>query len=150
MIKVFQAVTKDSPNLELSTGLQVIAGLLYVPLSSGGKDFIVFLRKGQPRDIHWAGRPHKQGVGDVSGLEPRKSFCSWTMSYVDRRTNGNRWRIVPRLRKGMYCYLRCGSYSTLCACQFIEVWRQKETALQTTKLTNILLSDVSHEGQFGK
>lgn len=32
--------------------------------------------------------------------------------------------------------------------QFIEVWRQKETALQATKLTNILLSNASHEGMF--
>ena len=30
--------------------------------------------------------------------------------------------------------------------KFIEVWRQKETALQTTKLANILLSNASHEG----
>ena len=71
-----QAVTKDFPGLELSTGLEVIAGLLYVPLSSGGKDFIAFLRKGQPRDIHWAGRP--KGVDDNGVLEPRKSFKVWS------------------------------------------------------------------------
>lgn len=29
--------------------------------------------------------------------------------------------------------------------QFIEVWRQKESALQSTKLTNLLLSNASHE-----
>lgn len=33
----------------------------------------------------------------------------------------------------------------VCA-QFIEVWRQKESALQTTKLTHLLLSNASHEG----
>lgn len=64
--------------MELSTGLEVIAGLLYVPLSSGGQDFIAFLRKGQLRDIHWAGRPQKQGVGAQAGLEPRKSFKIWS------------------------------------------------------------------------
>jgi len=31
--------------------------------------------------------------------------------------------------------------------QFIEVWRQKASASQTTKLTNILLSNASHEGR---
>lgn len=77
-IKVSQAVTKDFPDLELSTGLEVIAGLLYVPLSSGGKDFIAFLRKGQPRDVHWAGRPHKPGASAQSVLEPRKSFKIWS------------------------------------------------------------------------
>ena len=29
--------------------------------------------------------------------------------------------------------------------KFIEVWRQKESALHATKLTNILLSNASHE-----
>lgn len=30
--------------------------------------------------------------------------------------------------------------------KFIEVWRQKENALQATKLTTLLLSNASHEG----
>lgn len=63
MLQVSQAVTVDYPDLVLPTGLEVIAGLLYVPLSSGGKDFIALLRKGQMRDVHWAGRPYKVGVG---------------------------------------------------------------------------------------
>jgi len=56
----------------------VIAGLLYVPLSSGGKDFIAFLRKGQPRQVHWAGKPFKEGEDLSSKLEPRKSFKTWS------------------------------------------------------------------------
>lgn len=59
MLQVSQAVTLDFPDLTLPTGLEVIAGLLYVPLSTGGKDFIALLRKGQMRDVHWAGRPYK-------------------------------------------------------------------------------------------
>ena len=35
---------------------------------------------------------------------------------------------------------------TVVRAQFIEVWRQKETALQTTQLTNLLLSNAGHEG----
>jgi len=31
--------------------------------------------------------------------------------------------------------------------KFIEVWRQKETALKTSRLTNLLLSNASHEGK---
>lgn len=30
--------------------------------------------------------------------------------------------------------------------QFIEVWRERENALQAKKLTNLLLSNASHEG----
>jgi len=89
-------VVQDYPDLHLSTGpsieaniayylsksshvgLEVIAGLLYVPLSSGGKDFIAFLRKGQPRQVHWAGKPYKEGEDLSSKLEPRKSFKTWS------------------------------------------------------------------------
>jgi light-regulated signal transduction histidine kinase (bacteriophytochrome) len=66
-------MTKDFPDLNLSSGLEVVAGLLYVPLTSGGKDFIAFLRKGQLRDVHWAGQPFKDA--ETSDLEPRKSFA---------------------------------------------------------------------------
>lgn len=39
---------------------------------------MAFFRKGQPRNIHWAGKPHKQGAGDLASLEPRKSFKIWS------------------------------------------------------------------------
>lgn len=59
LMQASQAVTTDFPDLVLPTGLEAIAGLLYVPLSRGGKDFIALLRKGQLRDIHWGGKPFK-------------------------------------------------------------------------------------------
>lgn len=60
-----------------------MAGLLYVPLSSGGRDFIVFLRKGQKHHVHWAGRPYKDSESEQkSVLEPRKSFKAWTETIV--------------------------------------------------------------------
>ena len=57
--------------------------MMYVPLSSGGKDFIAFLRKGQPRDVHWAGKPFK-GDGSKAMLEPRKSFKIWSETVAGR------------------------------------------------------------------
>lgn len=80
-IQVSQAVAADFPDLQLSTGLEVVAGLLYVPLSSGGKDFIALLRRGQPRAVHWAGRPH---AGGADGLAPRRSFRIWSETVVGR------------------------------------------------------------------
>ena len=78
-IRVSHAVTKDFPDLQLSTGLEVIAGLLYVPLSQGGSDFIALLRKGQPRAVRWAGKPDKEGEGgQLKSLEPRASFKVWS------------------------------------------------------------------------
>jgi light-regulated signal transduction histidine kinase (bacteriophytochrome) len=83
-MQVSQAVTIDYPDLKLSTGLEIIAGLLYVPLSSGGRDFIAFLRKGQPREVHWAGRPFKQTHSDKPSLEPRVSFKAWSQVVAGR------------------------------------------------------------------
>lgn len=82
-MQVSQAVTVDYPDLKLSTGLEVIAGLLYVPLSIAGGDFIAFLRKGQPTQVNWAGRPYKDGESRGT-LEPRSSFKIWS-EYVAGR-----------------------------------------------------------------
>ncbi|KAK0487234.1 phytochrome-like protein [Armillaria novae-zelandiae] len=131
-IQVSQAVTTDYPDLKISTGLDVVAGLMYVPLSSGGKDFIAFLRKGQPRDVHWAGKPFKKD-GSKAVLEPRKSFKIWSET------------VAGRCRAWTDEQLETAGVLALVYGKFIEVWRQKESALQTTKLTNLLLSNASHE-----
>ncbi|KAL1745398.1 phytochrome-like protein [Schizophyllum fasciatum] len=132
-IQVSQAVTVDFPDLQISTGLEIVAGLLYVPLSTGGQDFMAFLRRGQPRDVHWAGKPYKEGASADARLEPRKSFKSWSE------------RVAGRCRAWTDEQLETAGVMALVYGKFIEVWRQKETALQTTKLTNILLSNASHE-----
>jgi light-regulated signal transduction histidine kinase (bacteriophytochrome) len=62
----------------LSAGLDVVAGMLYVPLSGEGKDFICFLRRGQPRHVHWAGNPNSTKIQPDTMLEPRKSFKVWS------------------------------------------------------------------------
>ncbi|KAK7464699.1 hypothetical protein VKT23_005906 [Stygiomarasmius scandens] len=131
-IQVSQAVINDFIDLKL-TNLEVVAGLLYVPLSSGGKDFIAFLRKGQPREVHWAGKPYKEGVAGRATLEPRKSFKIWSET------------VAGRCRTWTDEQLETAGVLALVYGKFIEVWRQKENALQTTKLTNLLLSNATHE-----
>ncbi|CAE6456618.1 unnamed protein product [Rhizoctonia solani] len=84
LMQVSQSVKADFPDLKLPTGLDVVAGLLYVPLSPGGKDFIALMRKGQLRDVHWAGKPFKPGGGPNAILEPRKSFKAWTETVSGR------------------------------------------------------------------
>ncbi|KAL7279741.1 hypothetical protein ACG7TL_006148 [Trametes sanguinea] len=131
-LQVSQAVTVDYPDLQLTNGLEIIAGLLYVPLSTGGRDFIAFLRKGQPREVHWAGRPYKT-EGQRNVLEPRRSFKIWSET------------VAGRCRAWTDEHIETAGVLALVYGKFIEVWRQKESALQTTKLTNILLSNASHE-----
>ncbi|KDR82601.1 hypothetical protein GALMADRAFT_238000 [Galerina marginata CBS 339.88] len=132
-IQASQAVLKDFPDLELTTGFEIIAGLLYVPLSTGGKDFIAFLRRGQPRQVHWAGRPFKEGQESGASLEPRKSFKVWSET------------VAGRCRAWTEEQLGTAGVLALVYGKFIEVWREKETALQTNKLTDLLLSNASHE-----
>lgn len=72
----------ENDGLIQGPGFEVVAGLLYVPLSRGGKDFIAFLRRGQPRHVKWAGRPHK--VNQESSLEPRTSFKVWSETVAGR------------------------------------------------------------------
>ena len=132
-LQVSQAVTIDYPDLKLTTGLEIIAGLLYVPLSAGGRDFIAFLRKGQPRQVNWAGRPYKTPE-QPSILEPRQSFKIWSEM------------VAGRCRAWTDEHLETAGVLALVYGKFIEVWRQKESALHATKLTNILLSNASHEG----
>ncbi|KAF8839543.1 hypothetical protein BDN67DRAFT_748905 [Paxillus ammoniavirescens] len=129
-IQVSQAVISDYPDLKLSTGLAVIAGLLHVPLSGRGKDFITLLRKGQPRNVRWAGRLNK---GKTGNLEPRKSFKTWSEI------------VAGRSRAWTEEEVETAGVLSLVYGKFIEVWRQKESAIQTTNLTNILLSNASHE-----
>lgn len=74
-----QDINEDFPDLQYPPGFQVIAGLLYVPLSTGGHDFIVFFRKGQIKEVRWAGNPYEKTLreGTVGYLEPRASFKTW-------------------------------------------------------------------------
>lgn len=74
-----QDIREDFPDLCYPPGFSVIAGLLYVPLSLGGSDFIVFFRKGQTREVKWAGNPYEKVVkeGTAAFLEPRSSFKEW-------------------------------------------------------------------------
>ena len=69
-------------------------------------------------------------------LEPRKSFKTWSE------------KVAGRCRAWTDEQLETAGVMALVYGKFIEVWRQKETALQTTKLTNILLSNASHEGMY--
>lgn len=75
-----QDLSADFPDLSYAPGFSVIAGLLLVPLSIGGHDFIVFFRKGQLQQVNWAGNPYEKILreGTKGYLEPRESFKTWS------------------------------------------------------------------------
>lgn len=81
---------RDFPDLVLPRAQDTIAGLLFVPLTAkAGQDFIVFLRKGQVREVKWAGKPYKdEQSGESASLEPRKSFKTWSETVTGRSRAG--------------------------------------------------------------
>ena len=125
----------DFPDLRYPPGFSVIAGLLLVPLSAGGNDFIVFFRKSQTREVKWAGNPYEKFVqeGTSGYLEPRKSFKSWSET------------VVGTCRPWTATEVETAAVLCLVYGKFIEVWRQKEAALQNTQLTQLLLANSAHE-----
>ena len=125
----------DFPDLRYPPGFSVIAGLLLVPLSAGGNDFIVFFRKAQTREVKWAGNPYEKFVQEGSSgyLEPRKSFKTWSET------------VVGTCRPWTATEVETAAVLCLVYGKFIEVWRQKEAALQNTQLTQLLLANSAHE-----
>ena len=130
-----QDVTQDFPDLQYPPGFQVIAGMLIVPLSVGGSDFIVFFRKGQLKEVKWAGNPYEKCIkeGTEGYLEPRKSFKTWSETVVG---SSREWTEEEIETAAVLCLV----YG-----KFIEVWRQKEAALQSSQLRRLLLANSAHE-----
>ena len=130
-----QDIKMDFPDLRYTPGFKVISGLLLVPLSVGGGDFIVFFRKGQLREVKWAGNPYEKFIkqGTEGYLEPRKSFKVWSETVVGKCRDWTEEQIETAA-------VLCLVYG-----KFIEVWRQKEAALQNSQLTKLLLANSAHE-----
>ncbi|WPG98388.1 Hypothetical protein R9X50_00117800 [Acrodontium crateriforme] len=130
-----QDIRDDFPDLRYEPGFKLIAGLLLVPLSVAGQDFIVFFRKGQMKEVKWAGNPYEKFIkeGTEGYLEPRKSFKTWSET------------VVGKCREWTEEEIETAAVLCLVYGKFIEVWRQKEAALQNSQLTRLLLANSAHE-----
>ncbi|KAF2745303.1 hypothetical protein M011DRAFT_406900 [Sporormia fimetaria CBS 119925] len=130
-----QDITQDFPDLRYPPGFQLIAGMLIVPLSTGGRDFIVFFRKGELKEVKWAGNPYEKFIreGTEGYLEPRTSFKIW------------RETVVGKCREWTEDEVETAAVLCLIYGKFIDVWRQKEAALQSSQLTRLLLANSAHE-----
>ena len=130
-----QDLRADFLDLRYEPGFKNIAGCLLVPLSATGVDFIVFFRRGQLREVKWAGNPYEKFIrqGTEGYLEPRKSFRQWSEMVVGKCKEWTEEQIETAA-------VLCLVYG-----KFIEVWRQKEAALHNTQLTRLLLANSAHE-----
>ncbi|KAK3316987.1 phytochrome-like protein [Apodospora peruviana] len=125
-------IRSDFKDLHYKPGFKSIAGVLYIPLSGSTDDCVVFYRKTQIKEVHWAGRPNLKN-GEFGNLEPRNSFKKWT-EVVDGTSKG--WTSEQANMAAM-AQLVYGS--------FIRVWRAKENAVKETRLKRLLLHDASHQ-----
>ena len=128
-------VTEDFPDLGYEPGFKTIVGVLVVPLSMAGQDFIALFRKAQTREVKWAGNPYEKfsKEGTEGYLEPRKSFRTWSE------------QVVGKSREWAEDTFETAAILCLVYGKFIEVWRQKEAALKNTQLTKLLLANSAHE-----
>ena len=78
----------------------------------------------------------RSNKGGKLNLEPRKSFKIWSETVVGKSRMWNDENIET------------ASVLRLVYGKFIEVWRQREAALTSSKLTSLLLSNASHEGMY--
>ncbi|KAK3332734.1 phytochrome-like protein [Cercophora scortea] len=124
-------IKADFRDLVFPSGFRTIAGVLYIPLSGTNNDCVVFYRKSQLREVHWAGKPSL--TGKIGNLEPRNSFKKWT-------------QVVAGTSKGWTQeQANMAAMAQLVYGSFIRVWREKETAVRETRLKRLLLHDASHQ-----
>jgi light-regulated signal transduction histidine kinase (bacteriophytochrome) len=95
-------IKHDFPDIEYPPGFGLVAGMLTVPLSSEGKDFIVFFRRGVVSEVQWAGNPYAnktEGTG-YRPLEPRRSFKIWTEQVTGK---SRAWTDEEKETAGVLC-----------------------------------------------
>lgn len=125
--------------------------LPYAP--SFRSDFTTHCRKGQLKEVRWAGNPYEKAIKPGSQyLEPRASFKRWTETVVGMSKEWTDDQSKQLLSIKIHEPDRVITVEDTAAVlsllygRFIEVWRQKESAVQKSRMTRLLLRNSSHEG----
>ena len=129
-----QNINQDFPEIKYAPGINSISGCLVIPLNVWGNDFMVFFRKGQLREIRWAGNPYEKiKRAGTEYLEPRMSFKRWTET------------VAGLSKDWTEDQLETAAVLSLLYGRFIEIWRQKDAAGQSDRMTRLLIRNSSHE-----
>lgn len=134
-------ISKTFTDMVLPFKQNTVAGLLLIPLSRAGTDFMCFMRKAQIKQVRWAGNPYKpthhpDGNAEAeanAALEPRKSFKLWMQTVADESLE---WGQDDLDAAETLCY----TFG-----RFISIWRRQEQAIQLTQLTSRLLTQARHD-----
>ncbi|KAF7885871.1 uncharacterized protein EAF02_004380 [Botrytis sinoallii] len=141
-----QNISADCTDIMFPAHFVLISGFLVIPLSLSGSDFLVFFRKGQLKEVKWAGNPNEKIYKPgTEYLEPRASFKRWSQHVIGTSREWTReqgWFIPqPELIDGLS---PAGVLSALYG-RFIEVWRQKEAIVQQNRMTRLLIRQAGAE-----
>ncbi|ORX89367.1 hypothetical protein K493DRAFT_305838 [Basidiobolus meristosporus CBS 931.73] len=157
-IIVSNHVSKDFEGLKSSRGL---AGVIHIPLSDDGRDWICFCKMEEIAHVTWAGEPKKflepsEPTGDGSGqqfLMPRTSFSRWTQIIEGKSPQWS--QVNPELLltiKSVYEEsLKTWKNKMLiidnrqARDKNAELERAKRIAEESDKKKSMLLANVSHE-----
>lgn len=88
-----QKITHDFPDLIYAPGFSNIAGLIAIPLSRSGSDFLVFFRKEQLMEMHWAGNTQERlELLGTENVEPTASFQRWVEHVTQTSWEWTEWQ----------------------------------------------------------
>ncbi|TGO39319.1 hypothetical protein BHYA_0056g00300 [Botrytis hyacinthi] len=129
-----QNISADCTDIMFPAHFVLISGFLVIPLSLSGSDFLVFFRKGQLKEVKWAGNPNEKIYKPgTEYLEPRASFKRWSQHVIGTSREWTREQVES-----------AGVLSALYG-RFIEVWRQKEAIVQQNRMTRLLIRQAGAE-----
>lgn len=97
-----QDISVDFPDLKYEPGFDVVAGLLLVPLSVGGSDFIVFFRKGQTKEVKWVCYSSCQPFSALTIVTFRQEILTKNLSKLALRDT---WNLGKASRRGVKQWL---------------------------------------------
>lgn len=108
-------ILSDFDDLEYSPGFHHLAGLLYIPLSADGHDFIIFFRNENARRSDGLTMENRK-------LEPGSRQAEWSAAEFGKAS------------------MLAMMYRT-----FTDIWQEKEAAMQNNQLLKLLLANSAHE-----
>ncbi|QSZ32338.1 hypothetical protein DSL72_001912 [Monilinia vaccinii-corymbosi] len=127
-------ISADCKDIMFPSRFVVISGFLVIPLALSGSEFLVFFRKGQVKEVKWAGNPNEKVYKPGTRyLEPRASFKRWSEHVVGTSREWTREQVES-----------AGVLSALYG-RFIEIWRQKEAIVQQNRMTRLLIRQAGAE-----
>ncbi|KAJ5612772.1 hypothetical protein N7510_005966 [Penicillium lagena] len=109
-------ITVDFQDLSYSPGFHHLAGLLYIPLSADGTDFIIFFRANSAGGRHMSEHDRKTTV------KVSEKSIEWSAAEFGK-----------------------ASMLSLLYRTFTEIWQEKEAAMQNNQLMRLLLANSAHE-----